>query len=92
MNWKRILYILFVGIVAVMAFVMVSAGILFAIIKATMGLRVAPQGEQFGLDIYEHGLITYPEFTNNFSLPTAPTPGSPHAEGTKVKPSPAAGD
>jgi Amt family ammonium transporter len=69
-----------VGVVAVFAFVTVSAGVLFYILKATLGLRVEPQGEMFGLDVYEHGIVTYPEFMNAFSVPSEPKPGSPHAE------------
>ncbi len=33
----------------------------FAIIKATMGLRVDPEDEDAGLDITEHGMYGYPE-------------------------------
>jgi Amt family ammonium transporter len=33
----------------------------FAVIKATMGLRVSPEQEEAGLDISEHGMYGYPE-------------------------------
>ena len=33
----------------------------FALIKATIGLRVAPEQEDAGLDIIEHGMYGYPE-------------------------------
>jgi Amt family ammonium transporter len=85
-----------VGVIVVMAFVMVSAGVLFAVLKATLGLRIAPEGERFGLDLYEHGLITYPEFTTTFSLPVEPRPGGPSGVPTPqaMEPgsSPAVGD
>lgn len=68
-----------VGVIVVAAFVLSSAGIMFALIRATIGLRVPEQAEVLGLDIFEHGLVTYPEFTNAFSVPAEPKPGSPHA-------------
>jgi ammonium transporter, Amt family len=33
----------------------------FALIKATVGLRVSPEEEEAGLDIVEHGMYGYPE-------------------------------
>ncbi len=68
-----------VGVIVVAAFVLSSAAVMFAVIRATIGLRVPAQAEVLGLDIYEHGLVTYPEFTNAFSVPAEPKPGSPHA-------------
>jgi ammonium transporter, Amt family len=64
-----------IGVVAVGAFVIISAVILFSILKATVGLRVPVEGELLGLDIYEHGMVNYPEFTNSPSEPI-PTNGS----------------
>ena len=79
---------------AVAAFVMLTGAVTFGILRATVGLRVPEQGETIGLDLYEHGLITYPEFTVGYSLPSAPKPGNPHAESVTeaVKTSPATGD
>jgi ammonia channel protein AmtB len=37
-------------------------GIVFFAIKRTMGLRVHTEGEVAGLDITEHGVVSYPEF------------------------------
>lgn len=51
-----------IGVVAVFAFVVVTASILFGIIKATMGLRVSPQEEFEGLDVHEHGAPGYGGF------------------------------
>lgn len=77
------------GVVVVAAFVLTSSAVMFATIRATIGLRVPAQAEVMGLDIFEHGLVTYPEFTNAFSVPTEPKPGSPHAKppAPGVKPS-----
>ena len=48
-----------IGVVAVAAFVLVTTTILFATIKATVGLRVDEQEEREGLDIHEHGVPGY---------------------------------
>ncbi|MFP4321082.1 MAG: ammonium transporter [Anaerolineales bacterium] len=62
-----------IGIVAVFLFVTIASGALFFIINAVGLLRVAEEGEIIGLDIYEHGMVAYPEFTNS---PSEPTPSS----------------
>jgi Amt family ammonium transporter len=59
-----------IGIVAVAAFVMITAAIMFSIIKAIGWLRATEEAEIIGLDIYEHGMVAYPEFTNSPSTPT----------------------
>jgi Amt family ammonium transporter len=48
-----------IGVAAIAAFVFVAATILFATIKATIGLRVDEQEEIEGLDIHEHGFAGY---------------------------------
>ena len=48
-----------IGVVAVAAFVFVASTIMFAIIKATIGLRVSEQEEREGLDVHEHGSPGY---------------------------------
>jgi Amt family ammonium transporter len=48
-----------IGVAAVAAFVLVTTTILFATIKATVGLRVDEQEEREGLDIHEHGVPGY---------------------------------
>lgn len=48
-----------IGVVAIAAFVLVTTSILFATIKATIGLRVDEQEEIEGLDIHEHGFAGY---------------------------------
>ena len=44
------------------AWVTVSAGALFLVIKLTTGLRVSKEEELRGLDMEEHGTISYPGF------------------------------
>jgi Amt family ammonium transporter len=51
-----------VGILAVAAWTMLASGILFLLIKATIGLRVSESAELAGLDVHEHGISAYPEF------------------------------
>ncbi len=51
-----------VGIVAVLAWVVVTSGALFLLIKHTTGLRVSEAEELAGLDVQEHGIGAYPEF------------------------------
>jgi ammonium transporter, Amt family len=48
-----------IGVVAVGIFVAVTAGLLFAVIKATVGLRVSAEEELAGLDVLEHGAPGY---------------------------------
>ncbi len=60
-----------IGIVGVAVFVLVASGIMFTVLRATVGLRVPAEAEAIGLDIYEHGQIAYPEFTNSPSEPVA---------------------
>lgn len=47
------------GVVIVAAWVLVTTGILFSVLKATMGLRVSEQEEREGLDVHEHGAPGY---------------------------------
>ncbi|HOO71071.1 MAG TPA: ammonium transporter [Spirochaetota bacterium] len=51
-----------VGVFAVMAWVVVTMGIVFFIIKKTVGLRVSRAEELKGLDIEEHGMESYSGF------------------------------
>jgi Amt family ammonium transporter len=48
-----------IGVVAVATFVFVASTIMFAVIKATIGLRVSEQEEREGLDVHEHGSPGY---------------------------------
>jgi ammonium transporter, Amt family len=49
------------GIVAAGSFVFISSVAVFAILKATIGIRVKPDQELDGLDIHEHGVYGYPD-------------------------------
>ena len=51
-----------IGVVAVFAFVVVAATILFGAIKYTIGLRVTEDEELAGLDQIEHGTAGYADF------------------------------
>lgn len=48
-----------IGVAAIAAFVFVASLILFATLKATVGLRVSEQEEIEGLDVHEHGFAGY---------------------------------
>jgi len=50
------------GVIAVFGFTFVAALIMFAVIKATVGLRVSDEEQLEGLDIGEHGATAYPDF------------------------------
>jgi Amt family ammonium transporter len=50
-----------IGVAAVLVWVSVTSIILFAVIKATVGLRVSEEEEFAGLDILEHGSPGYGE-------------------------------
>ncbi len=51
-----------IGIVAVGAWALITAGILFSVTKAVIGLRVSREEELRGLDIEEHGMEAYSGF------------------------------
>ena len=52
-----------VSIIIVGAFTVVASGIVWAVIKATMGIRVSEEDEIAGLDSSELGMDAYPEFS-----------------------------
>ena len=55
-----------IGVAAVFVWVSVCAVVLFAAIKATVGLRVSEEEEIAGLDILEHGTAGYGEGFGSF--------------------------
>ena len=50
------------GVFSVCAFVIVTMGLVFLVIKKTVGLRVSAEEETRGLDIGEHGMEAYAGF------------------------------
>ncbi|MGH7947878.1 MAG: ammonium transporter, partial [Candidatus Binataceae bacterium] len=51
-----------IGVVAIGAFVFISAMVGWQVIKAFAGLRVSDDEERAGLDLEEHGDVAYPDF------------------------------
>lgn len=70
-----------IGVLAVAVWVAIVAGLVFVLLKATIGIRVSADEETEGLDIHEHGLWGYPELMLGPDLgPGAggtPMPGRP---------------
>jgi Amt family ammonium transporter len=54
-----------IGAVTIFAWVFVTSFIVWAILKAVMGIRVSEEDEYEGVDLSECGLEAYPEFTKN---------------------------
>ncbi len=52
-----------IGVGTAFVWTFTTAFILFKVIAMTTGLRVSPEEELGGLDIYEHGAHAYPDFT-----------------------------
>ena len=50
------------GIAGIFGWVFVTAGIVWWILKVTMGIRVSEEEEQEGVDLSETGIDAYPEF------------------------------
>jgi Amt family ammonium transporter len=73
-----------IGIFAILIWVSVTSLILFAVIKATMGLRVSEEEELAGLDILEHGSPGYGEGFGTFRPTIAEGNGSPTADAASV--------
>ena len=51
-----------VGIVAIGAFTFLVCLVLWSILKGTVGIRIADEDEQIGIDQVELGMEAYPEF------------------------------
>ena len=81
-----------IGVAAVGAFVLVASGLVWLILKYTVGIRVSAQEELSGLDIGEHGNIAYPDFSpaaDSLTAPGAPS-GPPPARSAPAAPTDAA--
>ncbi len=48
-----------IGVVSVGIFVAIASGLLFFVLKSTIGLRVSAEEEMEGLDVHEHGIPGY---------------------------------
>jgi Amt family ammonium transporter len=59
------LWIQFVGVAAYGVTSFALALLFFAVIRATMGLRVSEEEEMEGLDVGEHGMHAYPDFATH---------------------------
>lgn len=53
------------GVLIVGVFCVVCSFIILGALKAIMGLRVSKEEEIEGLDLHEHGMDAYPDFTND---------------------------
>ena len=58
----RLLGIQLLGTIVIGAFTFVSSGLVWLVLKKTIGIRVSREEEIQGLDIGEHGNIAYPDF------------------------------
>lgn len=58
-----LLMVQLVGILSAAVWTVGASAVLFGVVKATIGLRVSESVEDAGLDVYEHGMEAYPEFT-----------------------------
>ena len=52
-----------VGVVACGAVAFPAASLIFFLLKSTIGLRVSPEEERRGLDLAEHNMEAYPDYT-----------------------------
>ena len=52
----------FIGALVIFSWVFIASGIVWLILKKTMGIRVTEEEEYTGVDISECGLAAYPEF------------------------------
>ncbi len=55
-----------VGTLSVVAFAMVAAAIIFGTLKYTLGVRVSEEEEAEGLDLGEHDMAAYPDFSQTY--------------------------
>lgn len=72
------------GVVGTLAFVGAVTFVIFAIMKATMGIRVTEEEEMMGLDISEHGNYGYPEQMKMAGETTFHGPTNPEASTTRT--------
>jgi Amt family ammonium transporter len=59
------LYIQIFSIILIGLFVTISTGVIWLVLKSTLGIRVSPEAETIGLDLSELGIEAYPEFSKS---------------------------
>ncbi|WP_242203031.1 ammonium transporter [Aestuariivivens insulae] len=64
-NPDHTLYAQFIGVLCYAAICLVSAFLIFFVMKKTVGIRVSEKEELEGLDAHEHGMDAYPDFRLN---------------------------
>lgn len=52
-----------IGAFSIMGWTIATSGLLFLLLKFTVGLRVSEEEELRGLDFFEHGIEAYPDFS-----------------------------
>ncbi len=62
------LFVQFIGIVAIGGYTIIASGVIWFILKKTIGIRVSAEEEQNGLDKTELGMEAYPEFGRGSQL------------------------
>lgn len=67
------------GVAAVAAWTLGTTFVLFKVIHSTVGLRVSHDEEVYGLDIYEHGITSYPCFMTKAKKAPNKKPVDEHA-------------
>ena len=55
-------WVQFVGVVSIGAFTFIASGLVWGLLKATIGLRPSAEEEAMGMDKAEVGIEAYPEF------------------------------
>ena len=53
------------GAAVIFGFVFAASGIVWGLIKVTMGIRVTAEEEETGMDLHDCGVEAYPEFTDS---------------------------
>ncbi|MEM9272223.1 MAG: ammonium transporter [Cyanobacteria bacterium P01_F01_bin.143] len=64
-----------IGIISIGAFTLIFSGIVWSILKATIGIRVGEHEEIQGLDINEHGMEAYSGFVKEADILTGGSAG-----------------
>src|SRR3954469_4690310 len=73
------------GILTAGGFTFITSYAVFALLKATIGLRVKPEEELNGLDISEHGIFGYPEQLIATDYQNGSAGGRPKPEGRTIE-------